>query len=108
VFAGIPDVPLARFDLRFTRAAPLVLRRDVCRGPRQTVLATLTAHNGEVAKLSAPLKVAGCPPVATLHHGRLRVVPGRDGARIRGVRRRGARVVVEDAAGATWRLKVRR
>jgi hypothetical protein len=108
VFAGIPDVPLERFDLSFTRAAPLQLTRDVCHGPRQHVLATLTAHSGAVAKLSAPLKVAGCAPVATLRHGRVRVTPGRDGARIRSVRRHGARVVVRDAAGATWRLKVRR
>jgi hypothetical protein len=108
VFANIPDVPLGRFDLSFNRAAPLVLRRDVCQGPRQTVLATLTAHSGAVAKLRTPLKVAGCPPVATVRHGRLRVVPGRDGARIRSVRRHGSRVVVKDATGATWRLKVRR
>jgi hypothetical protein len=108
VFAGIPDVPLARFDLSFTRAAPLVLTRDVCHGARQTVLAALTSHSGKVAKLRAPLKVAGCPPVATLRHGRLHVVRGRDGARIRSVRRHGSRVVVKDAAGATWKLKVRR
>jgi hypothetical protein len=109
VFANIPDVPLSRFDLSFTRAAPLQLRRDVCHGPRQRVLATLTAHSGAVAKLSTPLHVAGCPPVATLRHGRVRVVPGRDGARIRSVRRlRRGRVAVKDAAGRTWRLKVRR
>jgi hypothetical protein len=116
-FDGIPDVPLERFDLKFTSASPLQLRSNACRGKRQRVLATLAAHSGAVAHLSAPLKVAGCPPVATVRHGRLRVTPGRDGARIRSsVPRRGARlrrhhtyhVRVKDAAGRTWRLKVRR
>ena len=116
-FDGIPDVPLGRFDLRFTSASPLQLRSDACHGKRQRVLATLTGHNGAVAHLSAPLKVAGCPPVATVRKGRLRVAPGRDGARIRSsMPRRGARlrrhhtyrVRVKDAAGRTWRLHLRR
>jgi hypothetical protein len=86
------------------------------------VLATLTAHSGATAKLSAPLKVAGCPPLASVHRGRLRVAAGRDGARIKRVTigghrvrnghalRRGHtyRLVVKDASGATWKLKVRR
>ena len=38
-FAGIPDVPLERFELAFTGGAtmPLTLHRDACRGARQTV-----------------------------------------------------------------------
>ena len=85
-FAGIPDVPLERFDLKFTTASPLKTTRDVCHGPRQTVTGKLTGHNGKVANLRAPLKVAGCPPVVTLKRRSLRVKPGRDGAAIRTVK----------------------
>ena len=124
VFAGIPDVPLGRFDLKFTSASPLQLRSDACHGARRRVLATLTAHSGAVAHLKAPLKVAGCPPVAKLRKGRIHIARGRDGAKIRKATLRGHRVrsgqrvrlrrhhtcrlTVKDAAGRTWRLKVRR
>jgi hypothetical protein len=116
-FAGIPDVPLGRFDLKFTSASPLQLQRNVCHGARQHVLATLTGHNGAVAKLKAPLKVAGCPPIVSLrlrgHNLSVRVTKGRDGAKIKRVRVRKRpgkgryRVVVKDAAKRTWTFKVR-
>ena len=125
VFDGIPDVPLGRFDLAFTTASPLKLARDVCHGPRQTVLGTLTGHNGAVAHLTAPLKVIGCPPVVaiTRRGGKvtLRVTPGRDEAAIKRVTLNGRRaktrtttlrtartkfrVVVRDASGEQWTLK---
>jgi hypothetical protein len=135
-FSGIPDVPLERFDLAFAGgASPLKLSRDVCHGPRQTVRGTFTAHSGAVANVSAPLKIAGCPPVATLtrrgHRLTLRIARGRDGAAIkratlqppslkrRSVKtratlrvsklpgKRAFRLVVRDAAGQSWTLKLR-
>ena len=135
-FSGIPDVPLARFDLTFTSASPLVLSRDVCHGPRQTVTGALTGHNGTVTRLTTPLKVAGCPPVATLsrrgHKLSIRLTRGRDeavlksakltlpGAKARTVktkqtltlkrlpgRKQTVRLVVKDASGASWTLKQR-
>jgi hypothetical protein len=135
-FSGIPDVPLARFDLTFNSASPLVLARDVCHGPRQTVTGALTGHNGTVTRLSTPLKVDGCPPVATLsRRGRklsIRLTRGRDeavlksakltlpGAKARPVkakqtltlkrvpgRKQTVRLVVKDASGASWTLKQR-
>jgi hypothetical protein len=124
-FAGIPAVPLARFELAFKggRNSPLQLKRDVCRGRRQTVVARLTGHNGAVANLRARLKIAGCPPVVTLKRRSLRVTRGRDGAAIRtvklGTKRvkakqrvrlragRRYRVTVTDRAGQTWRVRVR-
>ncbi len=120
-FAGIPDVPLERFDLKFTTASPLKTTRDVCHGARQTVTGKLTGHNGKVANLRAPLKVAGCPPVVTLKRRSIRVKPGRDGAAIRTVKlgskrvkqrvnvRAGKRyrVTVVDRAKQTWKLTVR-
>jgi hypothetical protein len=99
------------------------------------VLATLTGHNGAVAKLSAPLKVAGCPPIVALtlrgHKLSVRVTKGRDGAAIKRVTLRVPRakarkvkakqtlrlrrlpgkrkfhVVVKDAAKRTWTFNVR-
>jgi hypothetical protein len=134
VFAGIPDVPLERFDLSFTSAAPLTLQSDACHGARQTVTGTLTAHNGAVAKVSAPLKVDGCPPVVglTRRGNRLsvRITRGRDAAAIKsatisgpGLKQRKVkarqtltlaqapgrsafRVVVKDASRRSWTLKV--
>ena len=82
-------MPLERFDLAFTGGAssPLKLSRDVCHGSRQTVRGSFTAHSGAVANVSAPLKIAGCPPVASLtrrgHRLTLRITRGRDAAAIK-------------------------
>jgi hypothetical protein len=114
---------------------PLTLKKDVCRGARQRVQGTFTGHNGTVAKVSTPLKVAGCPPVVTLrrrgHRLSVRITAGRDGAAIRsatltapGAKRRAVktrqtitlkrlpgkkafRVVVKDKAKQSWTLKVK-
>jgi hypothetical protein len=122
-FAGIPDVPLGRFALDFTRSSPLRLKRDVCRGPRQHLTGKLSGHNGKDANLRARLKVVGCPPKVTLKRRSIRVKPGRDGARIRSVKlgkrkvktkqrvrlRAGKRyhVTIVDRKGERWRLNVR-
>jgi hypothetical protein len=125
-FAGIPDVPLERFDLAFSGGAnsPLTLARDVCHGARQSLTAQLTGHNGRVANLSAPLKVTGCPPVVSLKRrgGKvtLRVTRGRDapaikratldGRRVKTLRagKRRFRIVVTDKSGQRWTFKLRR
>lgn len=66
-FAGIPDVPLERFELTFDADRTLVSRADLCRGPEPRVLAELTGHNGATARLDEPLAVAGCElPAVTL------------------------------------------
>ena len=66
-FAGIPDVPLERFELTFDPDRTLVSRGDLCRGPEPRVLAELTGHNGATTRLDEPLAVAGCEkPAATL------------------------------------------
>jgi hypothetical protein len=110
-FAGIPDVPLERFELDFTTNSPLRLQGDACHGARQKVTGTFVGHSGAKASLSAPLKIAGCPPVATLKHNRIKVKPGRDGAKIKRVKKvkRGNRyrLTVTDRAGHTWKLSVR-
>lgn len=121
-FAGIPDVPLERFELTFTGGtnSPLKLKKDACHGARELVIGKLTGHNGTVSNLTAKPKVIGCPPTVTLKRkgGKLRATakPGRDGAKIRSVKvakkatKKGYRVTVKDAAKETWKLvvKVRR
>jgi hypothetical protein len=88
-FAGIPDVPLARFELAFSGGAnsPLILERDVCHGPRQTVRAQFSGHNGVQTNVSAPLRVVGCAPVVSLtrrgHRLTLRLTHGRDAAALK-------------------------
>jgi hypothetical protein len=66
-FAGIPDVPLERFDLSFDAGGTLRATKDVCRGPLPRVAAELTGHNGALAKLNVPITVTGCTkPAATI------------------------------------------
>jgi hypothetical protein len=66
-FAGIPDVPLERFDLSFDAGRALRARGDVCRGPLPRIAAQLTGHNGAVANLRVPVTVTGCTtPAATV------------------------------------------
>ena len=50
-FAGIPDVPLERFELTFDANRSLTAQKDFCRGPQPTIAAELTGHNGAVARL---------------------------------------------------------
>jgi hypothetical protein len=137
-FAGIPDVPLARFELAFSGGAnsPLNLTRDVCHGARQAVRAQFSGHNGVQATISAPLRVVGCAPVASLtrrgHKLTLRLTRGRDAAALKratlkppGLKsrrvktrtttftlaklpgRKRFRVTVKDASGQSWTLELR-
>jgi hypothetical protein len=59
-FAGIPDVPLERFELAFAPERSLVAPRDLCRGRQPVMAVELSGHNGAVARLEEPLEVAGC------------------------------------------------
>ena len=66
-FAGIPDVPLERFELTFDAKRSLTAQKNFCRGRQPVMAAELTGHNGATAKLTAPLEVTGCAkPAATL------------------------------------------
>ena len=90
-FAGIPDVPLERFQLTFDEGIGLLAARDFCRGPLPRIAADLTGHNGAKVSLREPLAVTGCrKPVARLRvHKRklvLRVRAARGGAALKRVR----------------------
>jgi hypothetical protein len=90
-FAGIPDVPLERFELAFDAGRALKAGRDFCRGPRPRIAAVLTAHSGAKATLNVPMTVTGCakPTVKVRVRGRklvLRVAAARGGPALRMVR----------------------
>jgi hypothetical protein len=90
-FAGIPDVPLERFELWFDADDSLRSQTDLCRGRLPRLTAELTGHNGATAKLATPMTVTGCTkPAATLTlHGRrlkLRVDAVRGGPALERVR----------------------
>ena len=59
-FAGIPDVPLERFELAFDKGGALRAVTDVCRGPLPRIAADLKGHNGATATLREPITVTGC------------------------------------------------
>jgi hypothetical protein len=90
-FAGIPDVPLERFELTFDRNGALQALGDVCRGPLPRLSAQLTGHNGAKANLTVPMTVTGCtkPAVRIRVRGRklvLRVAAANGGPALRKVR----------------------
>jgi hypothetical protein len=93
-FAGIPDVPLARFELDFFggAAGPLIASKDLCRGALPRISADFTGHNGARVTVNAPIRIQGCGPAVKIglaglpRHPRLtlRVRKG-DGAALRRV-----------------------
>ena len=83
-FAGLPDVPLSRFELTFDAGRGFRATKDFCRGPLPQIGAELTGHNGAKANLREPVTVTGCAkPVAVLRvrgrRLRLRVTAARGG-----------------------------
>ena len=89
-FSGIPDVPLQRFALAFSRNGAIATTTNVCRGPLPRMTAELAGHNGATSTLRVPLAVTGCHrPIAGLRvHGSklvLRVRAARAGAALKRV-----------------------
>ena len=106
-FAGIPDVPLERFELTFDAGRALLTRTDFCVGPVPRVTADLSGHNGATAHLVEPIEVTGCdlPAVTLALNGRwlrLRVgaLRGRPLQRVRLMLPRGARLKRSSVARA--------
>ncbi|HEV7460816.1 MAG TPA: hypothetical protein VGN78_09790 [Solirubrobacteraceae bacterium] len=65
-FAGLPDVPLSKFDLTLDRSSGLLTSDDdLCRaGGAVVAAATLTAQSGRVLNINAPLPSTGCGPAS--------------------------------------------
>jgi hypothetical protein len=63
-FAGIPDVPLSRFVLRFGGGPKGLLQsgQDLCAARALKLAGTFGAHSGASATAATDLVVEGCPP----------------------------------------------
>ena len=61
-FAGIPDVPLSRFQLDFNGGTNGLVgtNKDICTNP-PTIKGEFTAHSGKTTTVMASPKVVGCP-----------------------------------------------
>jgi hypothetical protein len=62
-FNGLPDIPIARFQLTFTNPPALLgTTRDICVPPVPVFHADFTGYNGATASVDAPATVDGCGP----------------------------------------------
>ena len=59
-FAGIPDVPLERFELAFDEGRRTARRHRRLPRAAARIGADLTGHNGATVTLRAPMTVTGC------------------------------------------------
>jgi hypothetical protein len=113
-FAGIPDVPLSRFELRFDRRRAIRVSRNMCTGKIPRVTAELAGHNGKSVRLRRAMRVTGCRPTAVLRRRgsmlRLRVNAARGGPALRRVRVTGLRAsrVSARAGKRSLRARIRR
>ena len=66
-FAGIPDVPLSRFELKFYggEAGLLAASRDLCAGAPPQLSATFVSHAGTESKADVPARIEGCSGIGT-------------------------------------------
>ena len=62
-FDGLPDIPIARFQLTFTNPPALIgTTRDLCVPPAPVFHADFTGYNGGSASVDSPATVDGCGP----------------------------------------------
>ena len=62
-FNGLPDIPIARFQLTFTNPPALLgTTRDLCVPPVPVFHADFTGYNGASTSVDAPATVDGCGP----------------------------------------------
>ena len=61
VFNGLPDIPIARFQLAFSNPPGLLqVSRDLCAPPQPLFHADFTGYNGAQTSVDAPATVNGC------------------------------------------------
>jgi hypothetical protein len=75
-FAGVPDVPLERFELALDggKSGALITPTgvDLCKDPRPSIRGDFTSHSGRTATHRERVAIAGCGPRAKLTLKRLR------------------------------------
>ena len=60
-FAGLPDIPIAHFQLAFTNPPGLLIaNRDLCVGPPPVFHADFTGYNGASTSVDSTATVQGC------------------------------------------------
>jgi hypothetical protein len=70
-FDGLPDIPIAHFQLTFTSPPGLLgTTRDLCVGPPPLFHADFLGHNGATTSVDAPAIVDGCSPSAATSKGK--------------------------------------
>jgi hypothetical protein len=61
IFAGLPDIPIAHFQLAFTNPPGLLIaNRDLCVGPPPVFHADFTGYNGASTSVDSTATVQGC------------------------------------------------
>jgi hypothetical protein len=64
-FHGLPDIPIARFQLTFTPSPGLLgTSRDICAPPPPLFHADFTGYNGKTSAVDASAIVDGCGPAS--------------------------------------------
>ena len=63
-FAGLPDIPISTFELRFNGGPDglLMAKRDVCKPPVPVFNTAFTSHSGVALAGATPAVVEGCVP----------------------------------------------
>jgi hypothetical protein len=105
-FAGIPDVPLSRFELAFYGGdrGLLAASRDLCRGAPPVLSATFVSHADTRKMVDVPAEIQGCSAVAPPVAPRLRPRP-RASIALRGLRRGRPSLRMRVDGGAGRRLR---
>jgi hypothetical protein len=66
LFDGLPDVPLSRFDLKFSGGGPVRVMGNPCTGTALKFAGHLTGHNGKTVASPTTAVVRNCPATAAL------------------------------------------
>jgi hypothetical protein len=62
-FDGLPDIPIAHFQLTFTPSPGLLLaNRDLCVPPAPLFHADFQGYNGAAVSVDSPAIIEGCGP----------------------------------------------
>jgi hypothetical protein len=75
-FDGLPDVPLAKLEVRIAGGPQSVFTGSALCTGSHALLGSLAAHSGAVAQLRSPIAVSGCKPVVPTASASLRGTGG--------------------------------
>lgn len=64
VFEGLPDIPISRFELKFTQDRLVATTRELCEPPPALFSTDFTGHSGAKRGGQVEAEIAGCTPTA--------------------------------------------